>query len=180
MNIDVQQTPNPDTLKFVLGFELVQNGSIEFKSQSEAKEYPFVQKIFALGAELIFFGSNFISVKKNSSLEWGQILEEIKNIIKNDFPKNFKTITVKKKETSENKDEIFKKIEEVLELKIRPAVAMDGGNISLRSFVDGVAEVELQGSCAGCPSSKLTLKQGVERMLVHYVPEVKSVRAVSL
>ena len=80
MNIDVQQTPNPDTLKFVLGFELVQNGSIEFKSQSEAKEYPFVQKIFALGAELIFFGSNFISVKKNSSLEWGQILEEIKNI----------------------------------------------------------------------------------------------------
>lgn len=179
MNIDVQQTPNPDTLKFVLGFELVQNGSIEFKSQSEAKEYPFVQKIFALGAELIFFGSNFISVKKNSSLEWGQILEEIKNIIKYDFPKNFKTIIVKK-ETSENKDEIFKKIEEVLELKIRPAVAMDGGNISLRSFVDGVAEVELQGSCAGCPSSTLTLKQGVERMLVHYVPEVKSVRAVSL
>ncbi|MGI9082834.1 MAG: NifU family protein, partial [Candidatus Fonsibacter lacus] len=120
-----------------------------------------------------------ISVKKNSSLEWAKILEEIKNIIKNDFPKNFKTITVKK-EISENKDEIFKKIEEVLELKIRPAVAMDGGNISLRSFVDGVAEVELQGSCAGCPSSTLTLKQGVERMLVHYVPEVKSVRAVSL
>jgi NFU1 iron-sulfur cluster scaffold homolog, mitochondrial len=179
MNIDVQQTPNPDTLKFVLGLELVQNGSIEFKSHSEAKEYPFVKKIFELGAELVFFGSNFISVKKNSSLEWGKILEQIKNIIKNDFPKNFKAITVKK-ETSENKDEIFKKIEEVLELKIRPAVAMDGGNISLRSFIDGVAEVELQGSCAGCPSSTLTLKQGVERMLVHYVPEVKSVRAVSL
>jgi Fe-S cluster biogenesis protein NfuA len=178
MNIDVQQTPNPDTLKFVLGLELVQNGSIEFKGHSEAKEYPFVQKIFELGAELVFFGSNFISVKKNSSLEWGKILEPIKNIIKNDFPKNFKAITVKK-ETSE-KDEIFKKIEEVLELKIRPAVAMDGGNISLRSFIDGVAEVELQGSCAGCPSSTLTLKQGVERMLVHYVPEVKSVRAVSL
>ena len=178
MNIDVQQTPNPDTLKFVLGLELVQNGSIEFKGYSEAKEYPFVQKIFELGAELVFFGSNFISVKKNSSLEWGKILEPIKNIIKNDFPKNFKAITVKK-ETSE-KDEIFKKIEEVLELKIRPAVAMDGGNISLRSFIDGVAEVELQGSCAGCPSSTLTLKQGVERMLVHYVPEVKSVRAVSL
>ena len=118
-------------------------------------------------------------LKKNSSLEWREILEEIKNIIKIDFPKNFKAISIQK-ETSENKDEIFKKIEEVLELKIRPAVAMDGGNISLRSFVDGVAEVELQGSCAGCPSSTLTLKQGVERMLVHYVPEVKSVRAVSL
>jgi Fe-S cluster biogenesis protein NfuA len=179
MNIDVQQTPNPDTLKFVLGLELVENGSIEFKSHLEAKEYPFVQKIFELGAELVFFGNNFISVKKNSLTKWEQILEEIKNIIKNDFPKNFRAITVKK-ETSENKDEIYKRIEEVLELKIRPAVAMDGGNISLRSFVDGVAEVELQGSCAGCPSSTLTLKQGVERMLVHYVPEVKSVRAVSL
>jgi Fe-S cluster biogenesis protein NfuA len=145
----------------------------------EAKEYPFVQKIFELGAELVFFGANFISVKKNSSLEWRQILEEIKNIIKIDFPKDFKAISIQK-ETNDNKDEIFKKIEEVLELKIRPAVAMDGGNISLRSFVDGVAEVELQGSCAGCPSSTLTLKQGVERMLVHYVPEVKSVRAVTL
>ena len=179
MNIDVQQTPNPDTLKFVLGFELVQNGSIEFKNSAEAKEYPFVQKIFQIGAELVFFGSNFISVKKNSKTQWGEILEKIQDIIKNDFPKDFKAILVKK-ETSDDKDEIFKRIEEVLELKIRPAVAMDGGNISLRSFVDGVAEVELQGSCAGCPSSTLTLKQGVERMLVHYVPEVKSVRAVSL
>ncbi|NDB38563.1 MAG: NifU family protein [Proteobacteria bacterium] len=179
MNIDVQQTPNPDTLKFVLSLELVQNGSMEFKNSAEAKEYPFVQKIFQLGAELVFFGNNFISVKKNSGTQWNEISEKIQDIIKNDFPKDFKAIIVKK-ETSNNKDEIFKRIEEVLELKIRPAVAMDGGNISLRSFVDGVAEVELQGSCAGCPSSTLTLKQGVERMLVHYVPEVKSVRAVSL
>jgi Fe-S cluster biogenesis protein NfuA len=179
MNIDVQQTPNPDTLKFVLSLELVQNGSMEFKNSTEANEYPFVQKIFQLGAELVFFGNNFISVKKNSGTQWNEILEKIQDIIKNNFPKDFKAIIVKK-ETSNNKDEIFKRIEEVLELKIRPAVAMDGGNISLRSFVDGVAEVELQGSCAGCPSSTLTLKQGVERMLVHYVPEVKSVRAVSL
>ena len=179
MNIDVQQTPNPDTLKFVLSLELVQNGSMEFKNSAEAKEYPFVQKIFQLGAELVFFGNNFISVKKNSETQWNEMSEKIQDIIKNDFPKDFKAIIVKK-ETSNNKDEIFKRIEEVLELKIRPAVAMDGGNISLRSFVDGVAEVELQGSCAGCPSSTLTLKQGVERMLVHYVPEVKSVRAVSL
>lgn len=179
MNIDVQQTPNPDTLKFVLSFELVQNGSIEFKNSTEAREYLFVQKIFQIGAELVFFGSNFISVKKSSKMQWSEILEKIQDIIKNDFPKDFKAILVKK-ETSDDKDEIFKRIEEVLELKIRPAVAMDGGNISLRSFVDGVAEVELQGSCAGCPSSTLTLKQGVERMLVHYVPEVKSVRAVSL
>ena len=105
MNIDVQQTPNPDTLKFVLDLELVQSGSIEFKAHSEAKEYPFVQKIFELGAELVFFGANFISVKKNSSLEWRQILEQIKNIIKNDFPKNFRAITVKK-ETTDNKDEM--------------------------------------------------------------------------
>jgi Fe-S cluster biogenesis protein NfuA len=179
MNIDVQQTPNPDTLKFVLSLELVQNGSMEFKNSTEANEYPFVQKIFQLGAELVFFGNNFISVKKNSGTQWNEISEKIQDIIKNNFPKDFKAIIVKK-ETSNNKDEIFKRIEEVLELKIRPAVAMDGGNISLRSFVDGVAEVELQGSCAGCPSSTLTLKQGVERMLVHYVPEVKSVRAVSL
>ena len=179
MNINVQQTPNPDTLKFVLSLELVQNGSMEFKNSAEANKYPFVQKIFQLGAELVFFGNNFISVKKNSGTQWNEMSEKIQDIIKNDFPKDFKAIIVKK-ETSNNKDEIFKRIEEVLELKIRPAVAMDGGNISLRSFVDGVAEVELQGSCAGCPSSTLTLKQGVESMLVHYVPEVKSVRAVSL
>ncbi len=179
MNIDVQQTPNPDTLKFVLSLELVQNGSMEFKNSAEANKYPFVQKIFQLGAELVFFGNNFISVKKNSGTQWNEMSEKIQDIIKNDFPRDFKAIIVKK-ETSNNKDEIFKRIEEVLELKIRPAVAMDGGNISLRSFVDGVAEVELQGSCAGCPSSTLTLKQGVERMLIHYVPEVKSVRAVSL
>jgi Fe-S cluster biogenesis protein NfuA len=152
---------------------------MEFKNSAEANKYPFVQKIFQLGAELVFFGNNFISVKKNSGTQWNEMSEKIQDIIKNDFPRDFKAIIVKK-ETSNNKDEIFKRIEEVLELKIRPAVAMDGGNISLRSFVDGVAEVELQGSCAGCPSSTLTLKQGVERMLVHYVPEVKSVRAVSL
>jgi Fe-S cluster biogenesis protein NfuA len=163
----------------VLSLELVQNGSIEFKNSTEADGYPFVQKIFQLGAELVFFGNNFISVKKNSGTQWDEMSEKIQVIIRNDFPKDFKPIIVKKK-TSNNKDEIFKRIEEVLELKIRPAVAMDGGNISLRSFVDGVAEVELQGSCAGCPSSTITLKQGVERMLVHYVPEVKSVRAVIL
>jgi Fe-S cluster biogenesis protein NfuA len=112
-------------------------------------------------------------------LEWEQLLEKVKDSIKNNFPADFKTIILKKID-NKNQDEVFKRIEEVLELKIRPAVAMDGGNISLKSFVDGVAEVELQGSCAGCPSSTLTLKQGVERMLVHYVPEVKSVRAVSL
>jgi Fe-S cluster biogenesis protein NfuA len=179
MNINVQQTPNPDTLKFVLDLELVKNGTIEFKTIEDAKDYPFVQKIFQLGAELVFFGSNFISVKKTNLSKWEDILGKVSDVIKVDFPQGFKTIVLTK---NENKDqsEIFKKIEEVLELKIRPAVAMDGGNISLRSFVDGVAEVELQGSCAGCPSSTLTLKQGVERMLVHYVPEVKSVRAVSL
>ena len=180
MNIDVQQTPNPDTLKFVLDLELVQKGSIEFKNSLEANRYPFVQKIFGLeGVELVFLGSNFISIKKQSSLEWKQLLEKVKDSIKNNFPADFKTIILEKTD-SKDQDEVFKRIEEVLELKIRPNVAMDGGNISLKSFVDGVAEVELQGSCAGCPSSTLTLKQGVERMLVHYVPEVKSVTAVSL
>ena len=82
MNIDVQQTPNPDTLKFVLSLELVQNGSIEFKNSAEANEYPFVQKIFQLGAELVFFGNNFISVKKNSGTQWNEISEEIQDIIK--------------------------------------------------------------------------------------------------
>ena len=110
MNIDVQQTPNPDTLKFVLSLELVQNGSMEFKNSAEANEYPFVQKIFQLGAELVFFGNNFISVKKNSRTQWNEISEKIQDIIKNDFPKDFKAIIVKK-ETSNNKDEIFKRIE---------------------------------------------------------------------
>lgn len=179
MNINVQQTPNPDTLKFVLDVELVKNGTIEFKSASEGNNYPFVGSFFnTCDIELLFLGSNFISVKKKPTVNWNEMQDSIENLIRLNFSRNFKPIEIAINIDSKQSD-IFKRIEEVLELKIRPAVAMDGGNIKLKAFVDGVAEVELQGSCAGCPSSTLTLKQGVERMLVHYVPEVKSVRAIS-
>jgi len=179
MQIDVLQTPNPDTLKFSIGKTLVKNGSLEFKSKQEGKNYEVVTSLFDLGlVDLVFFGSDFISVKKKASVDWSVLTDKVKKVIIEKIDNSFKPIVVENKDL--NTDEIFKKIDEVLEIKIRPAVAMDGGNITLRSFKDGVAEVELQGSCSGCPSSTLTLKQGVERMLKHYVPEVQSVKAVSI
>jgi len=179
MQIDVLQTPNPDTLKFSIGKTLVENGSLEFKNKQEGKNYEVVTCLFDLGSvDLVFFGSDFISVKKKASVDWSILTDKVRKVIIEKIDNNFKPIVVENKPL--NFDEIFKKIDEVLELKIRPAVAMDGGNITLRSFKDGVAEVELQGSCSGCPSSTLTLKQGVERMLKHYVPEVQSVKAVSI
>jgi len=179
MQIDILQTPNPDTLKFSIGKTLVHKGSVEFKSIQEGKNYEVVTSLFELGSvDLVFFGSDFISVKKKASADWSVLTDKVKKVIIEKIDNNFKPIVVESK--AFNTDEIFKKIDEVLEQKIRPAVAMDGGNITLRSFKDGVAEVELQGSCSGCPSSTLTLKQGVERMLKHYVPEVQSVKAVSI
>ena len=140
----------------------------------------FIKKLLEVeGVELILLAQNFLTVKKNNSVSWDALKPTVVSHINDYFEKNKKPIldSIKKKNSEETSDEVVKKIKEVLDTKIRPAVARDGGDIKFKSFKNGVVTVELQGSCSGCPSSLMTLKQGVQNLLCHYVEEVKSVEA---
>jgi len=177
--ITLTDTPNPESKKFIFDFDIVKSGSKEIKSIEDCKEIRFVEKLFEqVSPELIYIDSNFVTIKKKSSQDWNEIKENILKIFSEEINADFKPLSFEK--SLEFKDEISQRIEEVLNEKIRPAVAMDGGDIQLKSYKDGVVEVILKGSCAGCPSSTVTLKQGVERMIKHYVPEVNSVTAVNI
>ena len=176
--INIVDTPNPDTKKFVFEFQIVKNGSMEFKKNEET-EISLVKGLFNIGnIDLVYFGNNFISIRKSKDISWEDITQNIIEYLKKKIDKNFLALNFE--EESNFTDEVSMRIEEVLSEKIRPAVAMDGGDIRLRSFKNGVAEVILKGACAGCPSSTVTLKHGVERMLRHYVPEVTSVEAFDI
>ena len=176
--ISVIDTPNPDTKKFVFEQTIVSSSSKEFK-KSDNTDISFVKELFLNNnLELIYLDKNFISIKKNKDCSWDDIIQNILDILAKNIDQNFKPLSFK--EESNFTDDISKRIEEVLNDKIRPAVAMDGGDIRLKSFKDGVAEVMLKGACAGCPSSTVTLKHGVERMIKHYVPEVTSVEAYNI
>ena len=176
--INIVDTPNPDTKKFVFEFQIVKNGSMEFKKNEET-EISLVKGLFNIGnIDLVYFGNNFISIRKSKDISWEDITQNIIEYLKKKIDKNFLALNFE--EESNFTDEVSMRIEEVLSEKIRPAVAMDGGDIRLRSFKNGVAEVILKGACAGCPSSTVTLKHGVERMLRHYVPEVSSVEAFDI
>jgi len=176
--ISVIDTPNPDTKKFVFEQTIVSSSSKEFK-KSDNTDINFVKELFLNNnLELIYLDKNFISIKKNKDYSWDDIIQNILDILGKNIDQNFKPLSFK--EESNFTDDISKRIEEVLNDKIRPAVAMDGGDIRLKSFKDGVAEVMLKGACAGCPSSTVTLKHGVERMIKHYVPEVTSVEAYNI
>ena len=177
--INIIDTPNPESKKFVFDFDIVESGSKEIKSYTDCEDITFAKKIWETGlAELIYIDKDFITIKKNIKQNWNEISQTIIDILQKEVGPTFQKLSFQK--TNQFKDEISQRIEEVLNEKIRPAVAMDGGDIQLKSYKDGVAEVMLKGSCAGCPSSIVTLKQGVERMIKHYVPEVNSVTAVNL
>ncbi len=177
--INIIDTPNPESKKFVFDFDIVESGSKEIKSYTDCEDIIFAKKIWETGlAELIYIDKDFITIKKNIKQNWNEISQTIIDILQKEVGLTFQKLSFQK--TNQFKDEISQRIEEVLNEKIRPAVAMDGGDIQLKSYKDGVAEVMLKGSCAGCPSSIVTLKQGVERMIKHYVPEVNSVTAVNL
>lgn len=176
--INVVDTPNPDTKKFVFDQTIVKTGSKEFK-KSDQSNIDLVNDLFLIKElELVYLDKNFISIKKNKVSSWDDLVQDILEALNKRISENFNALTFE--EESEFTDDISKRIEEVLNEKIRPAVAMDGGDIRLKSFKDGVAEVMLKGACAGCPSSTVTLKHGVERMIKHYVPEVTSVEAFNI
>ena len=189
--VETEQTPNPDTLKFLPGKQVSEVGPIEFLKDDKSIKVPLANKILSLeGTLMVFFGKDFITVKKEKDLNWDDLKHGIISEI-NDYyskgnevvvGKDLKLAKILNESTSDSKpvesNEIINKINEVLDSKIRPAVARDGGDITFKSFKDGVVTVELKGSCSGCPSSIMTLKQGVQNLLCHYIPEIKSVEAI--
>ena len=191
MMIETEHTPNPDTLKFLPGKKVSEVGPIEFLKNDKNIKVSLANKILSLeGTVMVFFGEDFITVKKEKDLNWQDLKHGIISEI-NDYyskgnnvvvGKDVRLVKVLSESTPDTKpgqsNDIIDKINEVLDSKIRPAVAKDGGDITFKSFTDGVVTVELKGSCSGCPSSIMTLKQGVQNLLCHYIPEVKSVEAI--
>ena len=184
MMIETEHTPNPDTLKFLPGKKVSDIGPVEFLKNDTKIKIPLANKILSLkGTTMVFFGKDFITVKKEKHLKWEDLKHSIISEI-NDYYLQGNDVIIKKdlddpelSSKSNQSNEIINKINEVLDSKIRPAVARDGGDIIFKSFKNGIVTVELKGSCSGCPSSIMTLKQGVQNLLCHYIPEVKSVEA---
>mgnify|MGYP001165720710 FL=1 len=179
MFVQTEITPNPNSLKFLPGKVVSNRGSFEITEKNET-DNELVRNLLGInGVESIFLGKDFISLNKYDHIEW----EEIKHIaisLINDFYKSGINCVIDQiiEEDPVNLEEIEKKIVKILEQKIRPAVAKDGGDIKFKEFKDGIVKVQLQGSCSGCPSSTMTLKQGVQNLLCHYIPEVKQVEAI--
>ena len=180
--IITELTPNPDSLKFLSEKVISVVGTEEFQKKDFNKiDNEFVKNLLNLkGVELILLSDNFLSVKKNKEISWDVLKPTVISHMNDYFEKNDKPILNKKKVNNDklNLGDVEDRIIKVLDTKIRPAVAKDGGDIKFNSFKDGVVHVELQGSCSGCPSSLMTLKQGVQNLLCHYVEEVKSVEAI--
>tara|TARA_B100000963_G_scaffold58829_1_gene46878 strand:- start:143 stop:694 length:552 start_codon:yes stop_codon:yes gene_type:complete len=180
--IQIENTPNPNSLKFLSEKTLSAIGTEEFKKEKEKEiKIPFIKELLNFkGVELILLSEKFLSVKKTSEVSWNELKPMVISHLNDYLEKNDEPILKESKKTEKNSnidDETVNKIIEVLDTKIRPAVARDGGDIRFKSFENGVVKVQLQGSCSGCPSSLMTLKQGVQNLLKHYVKEVNSVEA---
>ena len=180
--IQTESTPNPNSLKFLSEKEISTIGTEEFqKGKSKDLSNSFIKELLDFkGVELVLLSKNFLSVKKTEDVSWDELKPMVISHLNHYFENNDEPILKKKKDLenlSNENDETVKKIIDVLDTKIRPAVARDGGDIKFVSFNNGVVKVELQGSCSGCPSSLMTLKQGVQNLLKHYVKEVNSVEA---
>ncbi len=187
MFIQTEQTPNPQTLKFLPGKVVMDEGTAFFQNIDQALNSPFAKRLFAVdGVSGVFFGSDFITITKNQSIDWqvmkplilGSIMDHYNSdepTIKKEFEKENTSL-----KSDENDTDIVKQIKELLDTRVRPAVAMDGGDIIYDSYKDGVVYLQMQGACSGCPSSTATLKMGIENMLKHYVPEVQEVRPVDV
>lgn len=184
MFIQIEETPNPNALKFLPGLEISPEGPIFLNSFEEAvQRSSLAVKIFQVGnVEAVFYGKEFITVTKSEQSEWSLLKPEILMVVMDhlvaglpvfDEPQNiFRDID------TDGMSDIEKQIIEIIETRVRPSVAMDGGDIVYQGFEDGIVYLQLRGACSGCPSSSITLKNGIESMLQHFVPEVKGVEAV--
>ena len=180
--IQTESTPNPNSIKFLSERVISAIGTEEFqREKSKDLKNKFVKELLEFkGVELVLLSKNFLSVKKNDNVTWNELKPMVISHLNHYFEKNDEPILKEKIKfniSEDENDETVKKIIDVLDTKIRPAVARDGGDIKFKSFEKGVVKVELQGSCSGCPSSLMTLKQGVQNLLKHYVKEVNSVEA---
>ena len=179
MFIQTENTPNPNSLKFLPGKIVSNSGSFEVTRKDKINNELIKNLLSVSGVEGVFLGKDFISINKYDDFSWDDIKHIVISLI-NDFYATGKEFVIDKNvnEITEDLKDIEKKIVKVLEQKIRPAVAKDGGDIKFKEFKDGIVKVQLQGSCSGCPSSTMTLKQGVQNLLCHYLPEVKQVEAI--
>ncbi|MBD1173548.1 NifU family protein [Pelagibacterales bacterium SAG-MED03] len=179
MFVQTEVTPNPNSLKFLPGKKVSNSGPYEIINKDETQN-TLVRNLLSInGVKGIFLGEDFISINKTEIIKWDEIKHIVISFI-NDFYSEGKEFVIDESldEQKSNLDELEQRIVKILDQKIRPAVARDGGDIKFKEFKDGVVKVQLQGSCSGCPSSTMTLKQGVQNLLCHYLPEVKEVIAV--
>ncbi len=183
MFIQTEDTPNPATLKFIPGVAVLENGTAEFTSVEDAQTSPLAKRLFAVdGVDSVFFGSDFLAITKAETMEWFSLKPSILAGIMEHFASGLPVIEAEQAEGSDNSEdsEIVQQIKHLLDTRVRPAVAMDGGDIVFHSFDDGVVTLQMRGACSGCPSSTATLKMGIENMMRHYIPEVREVRPAEM
>jgi Fe-S cluster biogenesis protein NfuA len=183
MFIQTEQTPNPATLKFLPGCTVMESGTANFPERDAAGRSPLAERLFQLPEVAgVFLGTDFVTVTKDGDSDWYQLKPAVLAAIMEHFTAGRPVITgeapVTAADAAEDDTEIVSQIKELLETRVRPAVAMDGGDITFEDFEDGIVYLHMQGSCSGCPSSTATLKAGIENMLRHYIPEVVEVRAI--
>ncbi len=181
MFIQTEATPNPATLKFLPGRVVMEQGTANFPDAASVGRSPLAERLFALpGVTGVFLGSDFITVSKDDAADWYQLKPSVLGAIMEHFTAGLPVVlgTPEAVEEAEEGDEVVQQIKELLETRVRPAVAQDGGDIIFHRYEDGIVYLHMQGSCSGCPSSTATLKAGIENMLRHYVPEVVEVRAI--
>jgi Fe-S cluster biogenesis protein NfuA len=181
MFIQTEATPNPATLKFLPGLTVLETGTVDFRNPEDAAERsPLADSLFAVeGVTAVFLGGDFISVSKADLADWAVMKPAVLGAIMEHFTRNLPVMAegaVMAEAVSADGDPVIEQIQELLDTRVRPAVAGDGGDIVFRGFEDGIVYLSMQGACAGCPSSTATLKMGIENMLRHYIPEVQEVR----
>jgi Fe-S cluster biogenesis protein NfuA len=187
MFIQTEETPNPSTLKFLPGREVLPNGSMDFRSEQDAKNSPLAEALFNVdGVVGVFLSDDFITITKRDDKEWHLMKPGLLGVIMEHFTAN-RPVIISDDENSKSgssvkdeDDDVVLQIKELLYTRVRPAVAQDGGDIVFEDFTDGTVTVQMRGACAGCPSSTATLKMGIENMLRHYIPEVKEVVAAEM
>ena len=182
VQLSASPTPNPNAVKFLPNMHFFESGTVEFQKDSEhLNESKLAKKLFEIdGIDIIMIGFNFISVTKSQTTEWESLLEKIRDIIVGHLENDEQVINLEyveeiRNKKNENASDIEKKIKQILDDEIRPAIAMDGGDVELRSYENGIVTLHLQGACSTCPSSTMTLKMGIENRLKSEIPEVVEV-----